>query len=112
MDLQKKLGNRIRELRKKRKMTQALLAEKTDLSDNFIGLLERGQTTPSLETLDKISKALKVPIRELFEFETESVVGKERMINELNRMLKEKNGADVRWFHSISMLLMEKMTRQ
>ena len=112
MELQKKLGNKIRELRKKREMTQASLAEKTGLSDNFIGLLERGQTTPSLETLDRISKALKVPIRELFDFETTGKVSKERLLQELNRMLKEKSDEDVQWFHDVSELLMKKMTRR
>ena len=108
MKLQEKLGERIRELRKARKITQAILAEKTDLSDNFIGLLERGKTAPSLETLERISKALKVPIKELFDFEP-SVPNKEHLLMELNRKLKEKDKKDVFWFYNISELLLEKM---
>ena len=43
-------------------LTQAELAEKTGLSDNFIGLIERGIKHPTLETLDKIASALEVDL--------------------------------------------------
>jgi len=108
MKLQEKLGSKIRELRKRRKITQASLAEKTDLSDNFIGLLERGKTSPSLESLEKIARALKVPVRELFEFETDEP-NKARLLAELNKKLKQKNKEDINWFYKISALLLEKM---
>jgi len=109
MDLQKKLGNRIRDIRKKREITQALLAEKTNLSDNFIGLVERGQTAPSLETLEKISKVLKVPLKDLFDFEPLSEPSRERLLHELNRKLGGKSDEDICWFHNVSILLLEKM---
>ena len=47
----------------------AKLAEMTELSDNFIALLERGQRSPSIHTLAKIAVALNVPLAELFQFE-------------------------------------------
>ncbi len=60
------LGNRIRELRLKRKMSQEQLAEAADLHRNMIGLLERGRRSPSLETVVKIAEALKVHPKRLF----------------------------------------------
>lgn len=60
-----KLGKKVRELRKEQKMTISQLAEKTGISDNFMGNIERATDTPSLETLVKIANALCVPIDEL-----------------------------------------------
>ena len=54
------IGNRIRERRLKLKLTLENLAEKTDLTQNFIGNIERGNDNPSLETLIKIANALAV----------------------------------------------------
>ena len=68
MDLLIQLGKRIRELRKNSKFTQSDLAEATGLSTNFIALIEQGKRSPSIETLDKIAKALKVTLDELFYF--------------------------------------------
>ena len=41
-------------------MRQEDLAEKTDLSSVYVGMLERGEKTASLETLVKIANALEV----------------------------------------------------
>jgi transcriptional regulator with XRE-family HTH domain len=47
-------------------MTQAQLAEATDLSLEMIGRLERGVTTPSFETIAALTAALQVPVAALF----------------------------------------------
>lgn len=49
-------------------MTQAELAEASGYSDDFIGLVERGINAPSVSGLERIAKALKVPVKELFDF--------------------------------------------
>ena len=54
------IGKYIREYRLKNKMRQEDLAEKADLSVNYIGMLERGETVPSLETFITIANALGV----------------------------------------------------
>ncbi|MDA2935163.1 helix-turn-helix domain-containing protein [Acidobacteria bacterium AH-259-D05] len=54
------LGNRIRELREERKITQATLAERADLSTNYIGEIERGKAQATLESLFSIVDALEV----------------------------------------------------
>jgi len=60
------LGNRIRELREKRGISQEDLAEATDLHRNMIGLLERGRRSASIQTVVKIAAALKVHPKQLF----------------------------------------------
>ena len=54
------IGKNIRECRITKGMKQEELAEKTDLSSVYIGMLERGEKTASLETLVKIANALEV----------------------------------------------------
>ena len=54
------IGKNIRKYRNQRKLRQDQLAEKTDLSTNYIGMVERGEKIPSLETFLKIANALEV----------------------------------------------------
>jgi len=67
--LKEQLGRRIAELRKKNKLTQEALAELTDYSVEFISFIERGINGPSIDGIERISKALKVSVQELFTFE-------------------------------------------
>lgn len=56
----KSVGQNIRVFRLKKKMTQEQLAEKTELSLNYIGMIERGDKIPSLETFIRILNVLEV----------------------------------------------------
>jgi transcriptional regulator with XRE-family HTH domain len=67
--LQKKLGRRISELRRLRKLTQEQLAEALGCSVEFISLVERGVNAPSVASLADYAKILKVDVSELFIFE-------------------------------------------
>ena len=46
-----KFGKRLKEIRLKKKLTQAELAEKIELSTNFVGMVERGLRNTSIEKL-------------------------------------------------------------
>lgn len=59
-------GKKLQKARKKGGLTQEKLADATRLSTTFIGLIETGRRKPSLKTLQKISSALKVDIKDLF----------------------------------------------
>jgi transcriptional regulator with XRE-family HTH domain len=73
MTLSQNLGARIKYYRKLRRLTQERLAEKADLSLNFIGIIEIGRSTPSLKSLARIASALEVPLQDLFKFSDFSV---------------------------------------
>ena len=88
------VGKRIRFFREQDELTQAQLAEKTGLSDNFIGLIERGIKHPTLETLDKIAKALEVQLGEFFQPITTGPEDTEEALKELKRILIKKNFKD------------------
>jgi len=72
MNLPESVGNRIRELRKAKGWTQEQLAEAAGLHYSYIGGVERGDRNISLETLEKIINAFKVPAVEIFKFEEET----------------------------------------
>ena len=67
-DLKQRFGKRLRQLRRERGLTQEQLAEASDLSVDFVSLLERGVNAPSFETLEVLATVLDVPVRDLFYF--------------------------------------------
>ena len=69
--LRKRFGERLRELRAQRRMTQERFAETMDISVDFLSLMERGISAPSFETIERISKRLKVSVAHLFTFDGE-----------------------------------------
>lgn len=62
------LGKKIRTLRAEHDITQETLAELADLNVTFIGQIERGNKSPTLETLGKISGAFNITPAELLTF--------------------------------------------
>lgn len=63
------VGKRVKYLRRLRNLTQAQLAEQTNLSVNYISQIETGVASPTLKTLAAIAEVLNVEIKELFNFE-------------------------------------------
>ena len=61
----RRFGENLRIYRKRSKLTQEKLAEKTALSVIFISLLENGWRSASLDTMLKIAKALNVSLEDL-----------------------------------------------
>lgn len=51
-------GNRVRDLRKQKNLTQEKLAEKAGLHYTYIGVIERGEKNISMINIEKVSKAL------------------------------------------------------
>ena len=61
----KLLGDGIRKYRKLSGFTQEGLAEKVDLNPVYMGQIERGFKVPTVDVLLRISKALKVRLRDI-----------------------------------------------
>ncbi|GGG99456.1 helix-turn-helix domain-containing protein [Silvibacterium dinghuense] len=64
--LRKQFGARLREIRHAQGLTQEELAEKASISLNFLNLIERGQRGPSFDSIERLARALKRPVAELF----------------------------------------------
>jgi transcriptional regulator with XRE-family HTH domain len=60
------LGRRVRALRESLRLTQEEFAKRSHISVSFASLLERGERSPSYDTLLQIARALEVQASELF----------------------------------------------
>lgn len=65
--LKKGFGERIRQIRKERDLSQETLALTCGLDRTYIGGVERGERNLSLINIYKIAKALRVPAKDLFD---------------------------------------------
>jgi transcriptional regulator with XRE-family HTH domain len=65
---QQKLGKKLRELRTESGLSQERLGEITGLDRTYISGIERGVRNPSLKNIEKLAKALKIPVSELISF--------------------------------------------
>lgn len=61
----KKIGERIRQVRKEKNITQEKLAELAKVDPKSIVDIESGKRNPTVKTINKISQALKVPLSNL-----------------------------------------------
>jgi ribosome-binding protein aMBF1 (putative translation factor) len=61
MDLLTRFAGNVRRLRSKKKLSQKALADRIGISVSYVSMLERGQRSPPLETIEKMAKALGVP---------------------------------------------------
>lgn len=60
-------------IRRKKKLSQKKLAELANVSQASVNYWEKGQRTPSMEAIEKLAKALEVPILELYGLKPETV---------------------------------------
>jgi transcriptional regulator with XRE-family HTH domain len=65
------LGTRLRDLRRERNLSQRDLAERAGLSPNAISLIERGEISPSVATLQRLAGALSVRMSYFFDSDDE-----------------------------------------
>ena len=62
-------------------MTQEDFAARCGISVSFASLLERGERSPSYETLVQVAAALELPLSELFRLEEEDEAGTDRLVS-------------------------------
>jgi transcriptional regulator with XRE-family HTH domain len=60
------IGDRLRALRKEKKLSQGDIQKRTGLVRPYISRVENGHVVPSIETLEKFARALEVPMYQLF----------------------------------------------
>jgi transcriptional regulator with XRE-family HTH domain len=104
------IGNRLRLLREEKNLSQGDIEQRTGLLRCYISRVENGHTVPAIETLEKIARALEIPLYVLL-YEGEEPpalppragkrsddwgnVGKDaRFLNKLCRSLAKMSGRD------------------
>ncbi len=83
------IGDRLRALREEKKLSQGDIEKRTGLLRCYISRVENGHTVPALETLEKLARALEVPLYQLF------YDGEEPP--ELPNLPKRKSADDIVW---------------
>lgn len=68
-EIDKKVGLNIRLERVKRGISQEILADMAGIARSTMGIIERGEQSPSLQTVAKVASALQIDMYKLFLFE-------------------------------------------
>ena len=109
MDIRNVVCYRVQQLRRQAGITQERLAELTGLSVDGIRKIEGRRATPSLETLYKISKALRIQLVDLMRYEGEIQTEKGRELQEFLTHLATKKLEEIRLAKRITRAVMEEL---
>ncbi len=103
-DLLHKLGARLKEIRKARGLTQEALAEKVDLTPQYLSRLEAGHQSPSIETVARLAEALDLELFEVFDFGHQGTVKevRERLRKVLQESSEERLRLGLKLLHALS----------
>ena len=66
MEIKSKIGNRIKELREQKEMSQKDLSYSADLDRSYIASVENGKRNISIVNIEKVAIALEVSLKEFF----------------------------------------------
>jgi transcriptional regulator with XRE-family HTH domain len=83
------IGDRLRTLREEKDLSQGDIEKRTGLLRCYISRVENGHTVPAIETLEKLARALEVPLYQLFYEGAEPP--------KLPSLLKRKASDDIVW---------------
>ncbi len=86
------IGDRLREMREEKKLSQGDIEKRTGLLRCYISRVENGHTVPAVETLEKLARALEVPLYHLF-YDGEEPPA-------LPNLPKRKTSEDIAWGNS------------
>jgi transcriptional regulator with XRE-family HTH domain len=83
------IGDRLRQVREEKKLSQGDIEKRTGLLRCYVSRVENGHTVPAIETLEKLARALEIPLYQLF-YEGEEPP-------KLPNVLKRKASDDTAW---------------
>ncbi len=63
-----KFGEKVRQIRVNQKKFIGDIAHEANISDSYLGMIERGERNISLDHVEQLAKALRVKVKELFDF--------------------------------------------
>ena len=109
IDIRNEVCYRVQQLRRQTGITQEKLAEQAGLSVDGIRKIEGRRATPSLETLYKISKALRMQLVDLIGHEEEMQTEKGRELREFCLYLSTKKLEEIRLANRIIRAVIEEL---
>ena len=87
-------GDRLRQLRRERGLSQEQVALQADITTSYYGLLERGQANPSVALLEKICDVLNVRIADIFTDSNTNLLGIDAISMQILHQIHGKNRAE------------------
>src|SRR5712664_2548606 len=108
--VRKFLGQRLRALRKQRGLSQERLGDRAGLSGTFIGEVERGDKSISIDSLYRVSVALEISLRELTDVRADkpSVVPSEDAEKIFTLVSGRRRPADIRKVYRVLRAIFDK----
>ena len=104
MDIKQVVGRNIRMARRAQGLSQLILAERSELSADFIGKVERGTTSPSIDSLKAIATAMNLSLGDLFAGELQADSSQEALI-ELIGLCRGRTREDIELLVGIARLI-------
>ena len=86
MDKKRLLGARIKQIRKRLRLSQEKLAERAGISAQYISNIERGRENPTLDLLLRLADSLRVSLSDMCDFE--SLEDRRKVRAAIQQMLK------------------------
>lgn len=99
MNAQQLFGKRIKELRKKRNLTQEQLAERLGIFQKQIGNIETGTTFTTMTNIEKLASILGVEVSELFEYNHQKT--RNELIKEIDKVVKEASDEKLKIIYKV-----------
>ncbi len=111
----KSLGDKVRNIRREKNLTQQELGDLSDLSYKYVGEIERAEKNPSIKVLARIANALNVDLIELISFDLPSSLregadqaARKKLLDRINRLLREQAAPDLEKANKLLKVLLEK----
>ena len=106
-DLLKQVGQRVRDLRTQAGLTQADLAERANLSPEFVSRVERGLKSPSLLTLERVAGSMGVSVGELLTFAPPREGKKEAALAGLFSFVAPLEESEIQIIHEVGKVIVK-----
>jgi len=92
------IGERLKRLREQKKMSQGDVEKRTGLLRCYISRVENGHTVPSVETLEKMARALEIPTYRIFTDDAHAVKPNIPSFGAPSRLINKKQEREIRSF--------------
>ncbi len=84
------VGQNIRKIRQTRGLSQENLALKAEMNPSYVGQVERGEKSPTIDSLEKIANGLDVELEELFHFNNNVEIQQMTVLKKIEFELKSR----------------------
>jgi len=88
------IGNRVKELRTKNKLSQEQLALRAEITPAYLGQIERGDKNPTVVTVEKICAALEIRLSDFFSNQPLFVAEEDAVLSQIIFELRERSAAE------------------